>query len=74
MMSNYFWDAESWGMDYPPENWQEIVWAANQEIDTYMQESGLDVYDDDVKNFSENLWESWMVNGNLPEYLRNGDA
>ena len=69
-MPNYYRSAESWGADYPPENWQEIVWAANQEIDNFMQENDFDVYDDETRNFSDKLWESWIVNGNLPEFLR----
>jgi hypothetical protein len=69
-MENCYWEAESWFPDFPPENWKDIVAEANQEIDNYMQEHGLDVYDDEAEVFSQKLWESWIENGNLPEYLK----
>lgn len=49
-MKNY-WSAESWGADYPPENWEKIVDEANRLID-----AGAD---------GDELWEQFCRTGRV---------
>ena len=68
-IKKYLWDMETWGADYPPENADEIVEAANEEIKEYAKK--LDEYDIDFREkmdlFCEKLWEQYCetdeVNG-----------
>ena len=72
-MRKFYWSAETWGTDYPPENWREICDAANEKIDAYIKEYGLDPYEDldyeQICYFSEVLAENWITQGLLPEEL-----
>jgi len=69
-MANYYWDENSWGADYPPENWADIVDAANTMIDDYIEAENLapERSRDDmeiVRSYSEGLWEKYC-NGDWP--------
>lgn len=70
-MASYYWDSESWGSFYPPENWEEIVNAANSKIDEYIEKNNLDPDDDrdddEIRNYSSYLWEIWVVQNKFPE-------
>lgn len=72
-MNGYYWSDETWGPDYPPENWEEICRVANNKIDEYIVEYGLYPYKDldyeQICYFSEVLAENWITQGLLPEEL-----
>lgn len=60
-MANYYWNENSWGADYPPENWSDIVDAANSMIDAFIKTEHLapELDEDDIKDYSEKLWERY---------------
>ena len=58
-----YWTLESWGADYPPENAEEIIRAANAMIDAYAENH--DEYE--TEYFSERLWDRYCTTGTLPE-------
>lgn len=60
-MANYYWNENSWSADYPPQNWTDIVDAANSMIDAYIKSENLDPESDTdtIKNYSESLWERY---------------
>lgn len=62
-MANYYWNENSWGTDYPPQNWTVIVDAANSMIDDYIKTENLDpeLDADDIKDHSESLWEKYCI-------------
>lgn len=66
-MANYYWNLESWGVEYPPANASEIIDAANEMIDQYISGNNLDTTSDadQIKQFSENLWEKYCMNGKI---------
>lgn len=72
MKSNYYWNAETWGADYPPENWQDICDAANSKIDEYISDNGLDCDNDAdrISDYSERLFEEWISRDQLPDELK----
>lgn len=48
-MKSGFWDSECWGDAYPPMNYDEIISAVNEHLDS--------IEDDDSRNIeSERLW------------------
>lgn len=52
----YYWTAESFGSEYPPENWEEVITWANGHIDDYRADNP-DAYDDEIREYSDSLWE-----------------
>lgn len=62
-MKNYLWSMESWGADYPPENADEIIEAANEKIEEYAEDHD----EDEVEEFSGRLWERFCRTGRLEE-------
>lgn len=61
-MPDYYWNLESWGNGYPPENADEIISAANEMIERYA-ETHSEVSTD---NYSEKLWEYYCSHDALP--------
>lgn len=59
-MKNYYWSLESWGADYPPENADEIIDAANEKIDAFIAENP-DADEDMIAAYSEKLWEEYCA-------------
>ena len=53
------WNMESWGSEYPPENWEEIADMANELIDAYAESHGEEAADD----YSEELWDLYCMGG-----------
>lgn len=60
-----YWNADSWGGDCPPENWEEICAAANAVIDDHINNHKIDVdtiSGDDAAEFDgflRALWENY---------------
>jgi len=61
MMANYYWDANSWGVDYTPDNWEEIAGNANAMIDQFIATEHLDPKADvdQISDYSDRLWEKY---------------
>lgn len=59
-MKNYYWNLESWGDAYPPENAEEIVSSANEMIDAFI-DANPDADDDMICAYSEKLWNGYCV-------------
>lgn len=74
-MQRFYWSAETWGAAYPPENWREVCDAANAKIDEYIEEYGLDPYEnldrEQICYFSEVLAENWITLGLMPKELED---
>lgn len=62
--SHYYWTAESWGSDYPPKNWEEIIDTANDLIDRF---SLGDADGEDIRNYSGKLWEEFCRTGKISD-------
>lgn len=62
---SYYWSAESWGSDYPPADWERIVEGANYILDMFAEREP----EKDLNVISENLWDSYCMNGHLPTYV-----
>lgn len=60
-MENYYWNAESWGDAYPPENAEEIIDEANDMIAAVEAVDGEDA----AEAFSERLWDLYCQTGSL---------
>ena len=61
---DYFWTLDSWGSDYPPENADEIIGAANEKITEFVKEySWKNLWE--IEQFRENLWENYCSTGNV---------
>lgn len=62
--AEYFWNIDSWGSDYPPENADEIIRIANEKITawavSHYWERGAD-----VGEYSGDLWKHYCSTGNL---------
>lgn len=54
-----YWNMDSWGSDYPPENADEIISKANAMIDEYAETHD----EEETANFSEALWETYCIDG-----------
>lgn len=67
-MKNYYWSMESWGYDYPPENADDIISAANEQIDMYAEEHD----DDEIRNFSAMLWERYCSGSKAWSIIADG--
>lgn len=67
MESKYYWTLESWGSDYPPENAEEIINAANDLLDEYAKTLDADApgYDDAMQSYSDMLWEDYCRTGEI---------
>lgn len=57
-MKNYYWNIESWGEAYPPENADEIIDAANEKIDAFIA-ANPDADDSEIFEYSGRLWEDY---------------
>lgn len=70
-MNEFYWNNESWGSEYPPENFEEIIHAANREIDDFIERSELDPENSDdavvICEFSERLWAFYCEYDKLPD-------
>jgi len=64
-MENAYWTLESWGVDYPPENANEIIDAANEMIDKFMADNP-DADELELANYSDTLWDYYCTNNKLP--------
>lgn len=60
----YFWTLESWGADYPPENADEIIEAANEKIAEYVKTREWK-NDYEIERFCENLWDRYCSTGEI---------
>ena len=66
LASDHFWDLDSWGSDYPPENADEIIDRANEKITAYVKSRKWNpVRGDDIERFSESLWETYCSTGRI---------
>ena len=60
----YYWTLDSWGSEYPPENADEIIAAANEKILDFAKNGNWkDEYE--IEAFSEKLWETYCNNGTI---------
>lgn len=66
-MTNHYWTGDSWGSAYPPENWQDLVDAANELIDAYAAENP-DASDDELWEYSQKLWETYCSTDSVGDY------
>lgn len=57
-MKSYYWTMESWGDAYPPENASEIIDAANEKIDAFI-EANPDADEEQIDDYSEKLWDKY---------------
>lgn len=57
-MKNYYWTLDAWGADYPPENADEIIDAANEKIDAFI-EANPDADEEQIAAYSEKLWDKY---------------
>ena len=60
-MKAIFWSLESWGSDYPPENAEEIISAANEMIAAYAKTHD----EDEAAAYSEKLWDRYCATGKV---------
>ena len=59
-----YWSIESWGSDYPPVNADEIITKANEMIDQYSA-GHPDYGDEEIREYSESLWETFCQTNEL---------
>ena len=51
-----YWSEDSWGSDYPPDNWEEIVSRANEMIkNKYLQTRD----EEETRDYSSRLWDGY---------------
>lgn len=60
-MEHYLWTSESWGSGCPPENYEEIISAANELIEAYAETHD----EDDTVEYSAWLWDCYCTRGEL---------
>ena len=61
---DYFWTMEAWGSDYPPENADEIIQAANEKITEFVKSyAWRDV--EEIWIYSDKLWEEYCRTGKI---------
>ena len=63
-----YWDENNWGSNYPPENWEEICEAANQKINNFLIENGIEdpecittAQEQDLINFLSQMWADYCA-------------
>lgn len=59
-----YWTLESWGSEYPPENAEEIIAAANDKILDFVK-AGKWKDEYEIEAYSEKLWEEYSNNGTI---------
>ena len=50
-----YWSKDSWGSDYPPDNWEEIVQRANEMILKYSDRHD----EEETRDYSARLWDGY---------------
>lgn len=63
MDSKYYWTLESWGGDYPPENADDLIIAANELISAYAEHHD----ENEVADYSERLWDHYCITGKVED-------
>lgn len=66
LAEDYFWSAESWGSEYPPENAAEIIEQANAKIVEFAQARRW-TYAWEIEEFSSRLWDRFSRTGSVEE-------
>lgn len=59
-----YWSIDSWGSDYPPVNADEIISKANEMIDRYSADFP-DCREEEIREYSESLWEMFCQTNEL---------
>lgn len=59
-----YWSIESWGSDYPPVNADEIISAANTEINRFAIEHPY-YTESELRDYSDCLWENFCIYGEI---------
>ena len=62
--NDYYWTLDSWGSEYPPENADEIIAAANEKILDFAKVGNWND-ECEIEAFSEKLWETYCSNGTI---------
>ncbi len=66
-----YWSADSWGSDYPPDNWEEIVSRANEMIkNKYLQTRD----EEETRDYSSRLWDGYCRRARQLEKQRGKKA
>ena len=68
MFNRYYWSMDSWGNGYPPVNADDVIAAANDIIDNYI-ENNPDAYEDELHDYSNDLWEDFCSSGRIGDVV-----
>lgn len=61
---DYFWNMDSFGSDYPPENAAKIIEAANEKILDFAKKYTWK-HDYEIEAYSEKLWDTYCNSGTI---------